>query len=620
MYTPSSPEFQSSGPPPTPGCPSCQSGMVAPGCRHSARCVRAHQAWYESRRVSFADNDEYSPSIAPDDLNEDADDGMPSVPSDSHGLHADAGDVVVETETRDDLEEFAEIDRLDAKSLKREADVSVERLEESMRADGHSKKSAVSGIVSGMIMIEDSLAWESIALMPWLATDDTPCLELPLFSIRFSPNATSVVISFGKEKLRLWVPESAIDDASLKELPGEATLKGMQLEMSNLSEMGCGDVYSASDFEQSGLSKTCGIIPSRWATADKGSGVVRARIVLKDVAKGSDSARALGISSPTPSSDSLSLLLGIAGNRGWPIATGDVSSAFMCTPLRKRNIVAKLPMSVSSMGGEPVFLHLARALNGLRSASQEWVVFLSPIVNVLGLSTCSLEPCLFSGILPMGQPCLILVYVDDLIVTAPTCEALDFVFEKVGREVKLKRTGTVGSSGQVRFLGRNISRQKGESSVLVSLPEDYLNETFEDYKIKSSSKCPPDLTQYLDKENGSELSPEAYSRLRSALGKVSWLAQTRQDLRAFVGYLATQQSKPTGNTEDAMRALLRYLKSDMCIALRLPCNSEILEAKGVQGPHLVAFSDASHAPLKTTGRRGVTGGVVIPSKEQHSKP
>ena len=384
----------------------------------------------------------------------------------------------------------------------------------------------------------------------------------------------------------------------------------MQLEMSNLSDMGCGDVYSATEFERSGLSQTCRIIPSRWVTADKGSGVVRARIVLKDVAKGSDSARALGISSPTPSSDALCLLLGIAGGRGWPIATGDVSSAFMCTPLRKRNIVAKLPMSVSSMGGEPVFLHLARALNGLRSASQEWVVFLSSIVDVLGLSTCSLEPCLFSGILPMGQPCLILVYVDDLIVTAPTCEALDFVFEKVGKEVKLKRTGTVGSSGQVRFLGRNISRQKGESSVLVSLPEDYLNDTFEDYKIKSSSKCPPDLTQYLDKENGSELSPEAYSRLRSALGKVSWLAQTRQDLRAFVGYLATQQSKPTGNTEDAMRALLRYLKSDMRIALRLPCNSEILEAKGVQGPHLVAFSDASHAPLKTTGRRGVTGGVV----------
>ena len=54
-------------------------------------------------------------------------------------------------------------------------------------------------------------------------------------------------------------------------------------------------------------------------------------------------------------------------------------------------------------------------------------------------SGCSLEPCLFSRTLPQGQPCMTLVYVDALIVTAPTCEALDLVFEKVGKEVKLKR-------------------------------------------------------------------------------------------------------------------------------------------------------------------------------------
>ena len=308
------------------------------------------------------------------------------------------------------------------------------------------------------------------------------------------------------------------------------TLKGMQLEMSNLSDR---DVYSATEFELSGLSKTCRIIPSRWVTADKGSGVVRARIILQDVARGSDSARALGISSPTPSSDAFSLLLGTAGNRGWPLATADVSQAFMCTPVRKRNIVAKLPPWEVSQ----CFANSTCALSGLRSASHEWVVFLSSvesIVDVLGLSTCSLEPCLFSGTLPMGQLCLILVYVDDLIVTAPTCEDLDFVLQKVDKEVK----GTVDTSGQVRFLGRNISRQKGESSVLVSLPEDYLNETSEDYERKGSLKCPPDLTQYLDKETDSELSPEAYSRLRSAWGKVSSLAQTRQDLRAFVGSLA----------------------------------------------------------------------------------
>ena len=212
--SPSSPELLSSGPPPTPGCPSCQSGMNAPGCRHSKKCRRAHDAWFESQRVSLADNDEYEPFKAPLDLHEDAEDGMPPVPGDSHGLHADAHDVVVGTETHDDLDEFAEIARLSKGSLKRAADVPVDELEESMRRDGRSKKLVVAGIVSGMVMMDDPLAWESVALLPWLATDDTPFVELPLFSIRFSRNARSVVIPFGKEKLRLWVPESVIDVCS----------------------------------------------------------------------------------------------------------------------------------------------------------------------------------------------------------------------------------------------------------------------------------------------------------------------------------------------------------------------------------------------------------------------
>ena len=42
--------------------------------------------------------------------------------------------------------------------------------------------------------------------------------------------------------------------------------------------------------------------------------------------------------------------------------------------------------------GEPLLLHLKKALNGLRSASQEWVLYLTEIVGALGLSTCSLEP------------------------------------------------------------------------------------------------------------------------------------------------------------------------------------------------------------------------------------
>lgn len=71
----------------------------------------------------------------------------------------------------------------------------------------------------------------------------------------------------------------------------------------------------------------------------------------------------------------------------------------------------------------------------------------------------------------LSNPCLILSSVDDLIVCTPKAEDVDFVFETIGKKVRLKRTGFIasdGQGGQLKFLGRVITRRKGEKSVLVS--------------------------------------------------------------------------------------------------------------------------------------------------------
>ena len=288
----------------------------------------------------------------------------------------------------------------------------------------------------------------------------------------------------------------------------------------------------------------------------------------------------------------------------------------MATPLRKRDVVMKFPLSVSTVSGDPLYLHLGKALNGLRKASQEWICFVEETVKVLGLQSCSLEPCLFSGMLESG-PCLLLVYVDDFLCIAPTEEDVDRIFGVIEKRVELKRTGLIRSSqdggGSLRFIGRVVSRRKGESSITVSLPEDYLDETFKAYGLSGKgSVSPPDVSVHVEKEGGLPLSPEAYSRFRSALGKVAWMTQTRQDLRAYVSILATQQATPTNHTEQGLRSLLRYLQNDMGVIVRLPASNQVLLQSRYfpDRRHLVCFSDASHAPLRTTKRRGISGGVL----------
>ena len=255
--------------------------------------------------------------------------------------------------------------------------------------------------------------------------------------------------------------------------------------------------------------------------------------MIKDVARNQDTARSLGISSPTPSADALQVLLGEAGCLDLALGAADVTAAFMATPLRQRDVNAKLPLSVSDLSGSAMYLHLYKALNCLRSASQEWVIFLSEIVSELQLESDSLEPCLFTGRLKSGAVCMLLSYVDDILIASEAEKDIEEVLSVIGKKVVLKKTGLVqspkGGGGQLKFLGRQIFRQKGDKAIFVGLPEDYLKTTFESFGLKSGSHSAPDITSTLNQE-GKELTPEAYSRFRSGLGK--WIAQIRQDIRA----------------------------------------------------------------------------------------
>ena len=166
-------------------------------------------------------------------------------------------------------------------------------------------------------------------------------------------------------------------------------------------------------------------------------------------------------------------------------------------------------------------------------------------------------------------------------------------FRSVGKTVK--KTGLVGTSskgGNLRFLGRVTSRQLGESSVQVSLPSDYLDSTFAAYGLKGSNS-PPDIGSYVEKTDGTPLSPESHQKFRSDL------KQDKTCGLIFRYWPVNSQVQLT-------------LMGDRNVAVHLPANGSALKA-GDQFDgqvHLVCYSDASHAPLRVTKRRGISGGVL----------
>ena len=99
---------------------------------------------------------------------------------------------------------------------------------------------------------------------------------------------------------------------------------------------------------------------------------------------------------------------------------------------------------------------------------------------------------------------------------------------------------------------------------------------------------------------------------RRALGKLLWMAQPRHDLKLFLSLIGSQQVAPTHGTEMAIKALLRFLHGDVGTYLRLPSPKyEELMIGAARHCILHSFSDASFAPYRFNGRKGIAGGVVF---------
>ena len=241
----------------------------------------------------------------------------------------------------------------------------------------------------------------------------------------------------------------------------------------------------------------------------------------------------------------------------------------MHTPLKHRKAVVKLPLSVSFPNGEPVYMALSQALNGLRISSRAWLEFItSDTLAPLGLRTCEREPCLFSGLVD-GVERLVLLYVDDALIACPDRKIIDKILAAFQSKVPTKLTGRVFSSkeggGHLCFLGRNIERRPGEATLALFVDATYLNSCYDDHRLSSrgcGSHAFPDIRTILEKPNSPVLSAEARAKFRRVLGKLAWFAQTREDLHIAISLVSVGQSAPTAAHEEALGAILRFLRRD----------------------------------------------------------
>ncbi|CAH9095246.1 unnamed protein product [Cuscuta europaea] len=188
-----------------------------------------------------------------------------------------------------------------------------------------------------------------------------------------------------------------------------------------------------------------------------------------------------------------------------------------------------------------------------------------------------------------GEIAVLIVYVDDIILTGNYCKEIEDLKKKLAQEFEIKDLGELKY-----FLGMEIARSK--KGIVVSQRKyilDLLHET-------GMSACrtidtPIDPNQKLGNvKEGVPVNIHQYQRL---VGRLIYLAHTRPDIAFAVSMVSQFMHNPFQEHLDATYRILRYLKS---------CPGKGLFFKRSDNRNVEAFTDADYAG-SITDRRSTSG-------------
>ena len=295
--------------------------------------------------------------------------------------------------------------------------------------------------------------------------------------------------------------------------------------------------------------------------------------------------------SPVAKLTTVHLLLAVAAMNHWHLRQLDVNNAFLHGELEEE-VYMQVPPGLTVTNPNLV-CRLQRSLYGLKQASRQWFMKLSDFLTVHGFQQSHSDHSLFlrfNG----SVTTILLVYVDDIILTGNSNTAIQEVLTLLDQAFKIKDLGNLKY-----FLGLEIAR----SSEGIHLSQrKYTLDILSDSGMLGCrpNTTPMDSSTKLHATTGTPLSAEASSSYRRLIGRLIYLNNTRPDIAYAVQQLSQYMSSPTDAHLQAAYRILQYLKGT-------PGSGIFFSATGT--PQLRAFSDSDWAGCQDS-RRSTTGFVV----------
>jgi hypothetical protein len=266
-------------------------------------------------------------------------------------------------------------------------------------------------------------------------------------------------------------------------------------------------------------------------------------------------------------------VLSLAVSAGWCIKQVDVSNAFLHGHLQETVHMTQPPGFVNPLYPDAVCL-LKKALYGLNQAPRAWYHRLSSCLLELGFQGSKSDNSLFIY-KSASVSLLALVYVDDLIFTGSSLEAIDDLIQTLSRHFPLKDLGALNF-----FLGISVTRV---SAGLHLSQSRYISDLLAHTKMSHAKPITSPMAANVSLSQFSGSNFNDVTLYRSTVGALQYLSLTRPDIAFAVNKVSQFMHAPRDVHWSAVKRILRYLKSTIDYGLLIKkCSSQ----------QLFAYSDA----------------------------
>ncbi|GBN11147.1 Retrovirus-related Pol polyprotein from transposon TNT 1-94 [Araneus ventricosus] len=267
----------------------------------------------------------------------------------------------------------------------------------------------------------------------------------------------------------------------------------------------------------------------------------------------------------------------------------DIKTAFLHGNLEDEVYMSQ-PEGYIEAGQEQKVCKLNKAIYGLKQAARAWHLKIGESLIKYGFEQSKADPCLFK-FANNGNPMYIIVYVDDLLIAGKD-EDIRKIIKELEEEYELKNLGEVNY-----YLGINIERTKEGNFALNQ--KNKIEEIVEKFNLKEAKPTNIPMDPNYLKQGEDDLLPNNTQYIK-AVGALLYIATvSRPDIAVAVNILSRRNEKPRERDWNAVKRIIRYLKTTAELKLIINMDKE---------PILTAFCDADWANDKSD-RKSTSGSV-----------